>query len=370
MFDGPGRPLRIERVPLTDPQPGSILARVRMATLCGSDLHTFTGKRVEPTPIVLGHEITGEVAALGQGVRSSASGHPLAVGDRISFTIMASCGKCANCLTDLPQKCASLFKYGHAAFDDEPGLSGGLAEYVYLRPGTAVYHVPDGLSDEQVCPANCALATVLNGLEAVGMQAGDRVLVQGAGLLGLYATALTVARGASETVVTDVDDARLEIAGRFGAGRVVNVRGMDEDETVDALGRGAFDCGVEVCGNPAAVAPGVRSLALRGRYVIIGLVSAGSCFTIDGDTVARNYLTIKGVHNYAPRHLAEALAFLAKTRARFPYDALIGPAFPLAETQAAFEAALARAAVRVAVVPHDLRHPPRELRHPTCGTTV
>ncbi len=351
VFEGVGQPLRIDSVPLVSSPAGHILGKVRMATICGSDLHTFTGRRTEPIPLVLGHEVVAEVATLGKGVNRSSTGKPLKVGDRISFTIMASCGKCSNCRTGLPQKCESLFKYGHTSLSDGPGLNGGFAEYICLRPGTGVFHVPPGLSDKEVCPANCALATVINGLETIGVQPEERILIQGAGLLGLYTAALVKEGGASEVVVTDIDDSRLQMARRFKADEVLNVQGMNDDEIIHTLGRSRFDCVVEVSGDPAVVSSGLELLGLRGRYLIIGLVCAGSHFTVDGNTITRNYLTIKGIHNYAQRHLAEALDFLKKTKSSFPYEGLISRILPLAEIQAAFELALDRHGIRVAVTP-------------------
>ena len=351
VFEEAGGPLRLREFPLVDPPPGHVLARVRMATICGSDLHTVEGRRAEPAPLILGHEILAEVAAPGQEPVRAANGEPLSAGDRITFTIMASCGACENCRRGLPQKCRSLFKYGHASCTDALPLSGGFAQYVYLRPGTAIYRLPDSLSDAEVCPANCALATVVNGIEAVSVKAGERVLVQGAGLLGIYATALLKDLGAVEIAVTDVNDSRLEVARRFGADATLNVDGLDDDDVVDGLGEGRFDCVIEVSGAPSAVRPGLGALALGGRYVIIGLVCPGSEFTVDGNLIARNYLEIRGIHNYAPEHLARGLSFLERTRTDFPYSELVGCTYPLSEINAAFSAASQRKAIRVGVVP-------------------
>ena len=311
----------------------------------------MSGRRVEPTPLVLGHEIVGEIAALGKGVATAASGAPLRVGDRVSFTIMASCGVCDNCRGGMPQKCASLFKYGHTPTSNAPALSGGLAQYVYLRKGTAVFPIPDDLTDKTVCPANCAVATVVNGLERADFRPGERALVQGAGLLGLYAAAMLKDLGASEVVVTDLDEERLRLVRRFGADEGVDVTGMNGDALIDALGRDRFDCVVEVCGDPSVVWPGLRTLRLKGRYVIIGLVCAGADFTVDGNAIARRYLTITGIHNYAPEHLAKALAFLERSHAHLPYDEIIQEVIPLSKVEEAFEAARAKRGLRVAVKP-------------------
>ena len=210
VFDGVGQPIRMATFPLVEPPAGHVLAKVRMATICGSDLHSVSGRRIEPAPSILGHEIVAQVVELGEGVSESANGAALEQGDRVTFTIMASCGGCENCRAGLPQKCESLFKYGHTRIGDGLALSGGYAEYLYLRPGTGIFHVPTELSDKEVCPANCALATVINGLETIEVNAGDRVLVQGCGLLGLYCTMLLKERNVSEIVVTDVADGRLD----------------------------------------------------------------------------------------------------------------------------------------------------------------
>ena len=351
VFDGPGKPFRLERFPLAASPPGHILARVLMTTLCGSDLHTVSGRRSEPTPLILGHEILAEVVELGDGVAAFDTGKVCRAGDRISFTIMAACGECPQCRSGIPQKCDSLFKYGHASCDGGLPLSGGLAEYIYLRPGTAVYPVPANLSDAVVCPANCALATVVNALEAGSVQPGERAWVQGAGLLGLYATALLSDLGAGEIIVTDVSDERLGLARAFGAHRTVNVTDINADEVVAAIGEKTCDTVLEVCGVPSVVPEALRALRLRGRCVLVGLVCPGADFTVDGNAVARNYLTLTGVHNYAPRHLESAIGFLERTASRFPYTDLVPRALPLAEVEEAFALAERRSAPRIAVVP-------------------
>ena len=119
IFDGPGRSLRHAELALPEViEPGQVLVRIRLATICGSDLHTFGGQRQEPTPLILGHEGVGEVLAIGSGRKS------VAVGDRVTWTIGDSCGRCPACTGyALPQKCRRLFKYGHGHLSDRPSLS-------------------------------------------------------------------------------------------------------------------------------------------------------------------------------------------------------------------------------------------------------
>lgn len=359
VFERVGQPLDIRDFDVPgELEPGSALCRVALATICGSDLHTISGRREEPTPLVLGHEIVGEIEALGAGLERDGFGQPLAVGDRVSWTIMAFCGRCYFCSHGLPQKCETLKKYGHTACTDPSvasGLLGGYAEYVYILPGTAVFKVPEGLSDAAAAPANCALSTVVNAVETIGVQPDDVVLVQGAGLLGLNAAAMAREAGAREVVVTDVLDRRLEQARRFGATRVYNPRNRPMDglkaEILELTsGRGA-DVAVEVCGVKDAVRQAVEVLRIGARYLIAGLVTPGSTVDVDGNMITRKCLTIRGIHNYRPEHLGQALRFLERHHRKYPYADLVGVTYPLAEIDEAVRVADAGAHIRVGIRP-------------------
>ena len=324
-----------------------------MSTVCGSDLHTIYGRRKEPAPLILGHEILGEVVALGEGAEESASGTPLRVGDRVTWSIMASCGECFYCRKSLPQKCESLKKYGHTCCREAPYLTGGYAEYIYLYPGTAVYHVPEKLSDEIATPANCALSTVVNALETARFAPGETVLIQGAGMLGLNLIALCKESGAAKVIVTDVAPQRLEIAASFGADTCLNVNDYQPDELIGTIrglsGGYGVDVAIEVCGNRCAVDQALRSLRIGGRYVIAGLVTPGSNLDVDANQVTRNYLTISGIHNYHPKHLKRALEFLEAHSHEYPYAELVGARFSLDAINEAVESAASEKHVRVAV---------------------
>ena len=351
-----GSPIEIREVPLPrEIEPGAALVRVRMGTVCGSDQHTVAGRRNEPVPIILGHEISGEIVELGAGLERDHNGRPLAVGDRVTWTIMASCGECFFCTHDLPQKCVKLRKYGHLCFDDAPHLTGGFAEYIYLFPGTAIFRIPDALSDTVATPANCALATVVNGFRRIGFEAGESALVQGAGLLGLNLTALLREAGAKTVIVADAAAERLGRVEDFGADIGLNVADMSAEDTITAIrdatqGRGV-DAAFEVCGALPAVPVALEALRIGGRYLIAGLVFPGTDFTVSGDQLIRKYITIKGIHNYAPEHLGEGIAFLEKHHAKYPYEKLVARQFSLSEINDAFEAAGSLEIVRVAVVP-------------------
>jgi len=358
VFVEKGRPLEIRRFEVPRSlEPGAALCRVTMSTICGSDLHTISGRRREPAPLILGHEIIGEIVALGEGLERDGFGDALRIGDRVSWSIAASCGACFYCARDLPQKCARLRKYGHTACAQWPHLTGGYAEYVYLFPGTAIFRIPPGVPDAVATPANCALATVVNAVESIGLERGESVLIQGAGLLGLNLAALAKEAGAACVIATDINPARLELAARFGADLCLNVSemaGADVWSEIRARTDGhGVDVAFEVSGAREAVALAVETLRIGGRYLIAGLMTPGTDLGIEGNQLTRKCLTIKGIHNYRPEHLGRALRFLEDRSRAYPYAELVGETFSLAEIEKAVAAAASWQHVRVAIRPGD-----------------
>jgi threonine dehydrogenase-like Zn-dependent dehydrogenase len=148
---------------------------------------------------------------------------------------------------------------------------------------------------------------------------------------------------------------RLAIARKFGADVTFNVGAMAERDLIAAV-RAACppdgaDVGIEDCGEPGVVPAGLRMLRVGGRYVIAGLVNPGSTFTLDGNDILRGWLNIKGVHNYHPRHLIQALDFVMANRARFPFATLVDSKFSLDRLDEAFARAADRSVLRAAIVP-------------------
>jgi alcohol dehydrogenase len=306
--------------------------------------------------MILGHEIVGRILELGEGVTHDVADHPLHVGDRITWTLMDSCGRCAACRTHgLPMKCRTLKKYGHDSCEAAPHFTGGFAEYCYLTPGTSVLRLPDDLTDEEACPANCALATVVAGWEAAELHPGMHVLIQGAGALGFYAAALASHAGCGEIIVTDVQDHRLEAIRAFGATLALNTSRLADADVVRAVhertdGRGV-DAALEVAGVPGIIPLGLKCLRTGGRYVEQGNAYPGAHVALDISELLFRRLAIVGVHNYDPRHLHRGIAFLARTRGQFPFDRLVTHRFPLADVNAALRLAQSGETIRVAVLP-------------------
>ncbi len=130
---------------------------------------------------------------------------------------------------------------------------------------------------------------------------------------------------------------------------------MNEDELVtavrDASPPDGPDVVLEVCGVASVVPSGVRMLRIGGRYVLAGLINPGSCFALDGHDLIRKWITLKGIHNYHPRHLVQALDFVMANRGRFPFAEIVDSRFGLDQLGEAFEKAANHRVLRAAVVP-------------------
>lgn len=349
VFVGAGKPLELRRFSAAALQPGEALVRVACSSLCGSDLHTFAGRRSAPTPCVLGHEMIGMVEELA-GPLCDLSGRVLQPGDRVVWSVAASCGDCFYCARDLPQKCERLHKYGHSSLAAGGPFCGGLADYCLLRPGTPIVRLPDELTDEVACPAGCATATIC---EALGSQPLETVAVLGLGPLGLTACARAAHLGAKTIIGLDLASELFPLAIRFGATAVC---AAGDGALAEALvreqtsGRGC-DLVVEVSGSPLALELALRLARIGGRIAAVGAVLPTQPAALDPERIVRGLLTIQGVHNYRPASLLAAVNFLAASNETVPWRELAGPGFALDEVNAAFDAASRLRGKRVFVRP-------------------
>lgn len=353
VFSGPGRPLELARHRAPALAPGEVLARVALCTICGSDLHSYFGRRSTPTPTVLGHEILGVVQAMGPGpVPCDFYGRPLQMGQRITWGIAASCGQCFYCTHQLPQKCERLFKYGHQAIVAGDVFSGGLASVCHLKPGTTIVPIPEHLSDEIACPANCATATVAAAVRVAQIEPHETVLLHGAGMLGLTACAMLNSLGVERVVMCEPAEERRGLALRFGAHLVLAPDPKAMDDTVRGLTKGrGVDAAIDFSGDSVAVAQQLDHLRLGGRCVLVGTTRPGQLIGLDAERITRSCWTLRGLHNYTPVDLARAVEFLGEHGNRYPFAEMVKAVFPLAQAFAAFEHAEQAKPPRVAVKP-------------------
>lgn len=335
IFDCAGQPFRMAELALPDVlNAGQVLVEISLATICGSDLHTHSGKRNEPTPCVLGHEGVGRVILAGAGREGW-------VGKRVTWSSADSCGHCVSCTEwNLPQKCERVFKYGHARVNEASGLHGTYASHIVLRAGTHLVEVSVRVPDAVAASINCSLATMANVTEHLPSPC-HVAIVQGAGLLGLHGCALLRSAGVGRVIVVDTDEARLARVADFGG----------EPMRSEALPSKLADVVIEAAGVPSIVSEGLRLLRPGGHYLFVGMVHPDSALQITGEAIIRGCVSVLGFHNYAPRHLDRATAFLIDSSA--PWASLVSAPLPLASLEEGFALAASRRWARVAIATQD-----------------
>ncbi len=356
VYEAPNTPFVLKQFPLRPVRRGEVLVRVSMSTICRSDIHSYEGRRPNPCPGILGHEIIGIIEEIGPDIERDMRGDPLKIGDRITRSEYFFDGQCYyREVHDIPQKCRGLRKYGHDLAAEDPHFLGGFAEYCYILPGTWILKLPPDLSDEEATPLNCGVATMASVTEAAAIGLGDAVVIQGLGLLGLYGAAMAKARGARCVIGLDAVPSRLKIAKNFGVDHAIDIS-CSGTQTLVAQVRtlcppDGADAVIEVCGIPDVMPQGLQMLRIGGRYVLAGLVNPEANVTIDANMLVKRWITMRGVHNYHPRHLIQALDFVMANRSRFPFKDIVDAKFALKDLDEAFKKAAERTVLRAAIVP-------------------
>ena len=338
----------IRELPPPPVEPGGILVKVTSAGICGSDLHYWRGELKPimpgwPGPVILGHEVAGVVDTLGEGISTDSMGRSLKEGDRVAHPYFFPCRRCYNCLRGQLNYCPHRFRF-RASIEEYPFCSGGFSDYYYLPPGHFVFKVPDELPDDAVTPANCAVSQVIYGLQQAGLRMGDTVVVQGAGGLGINATAAAKGMGAGQVIVVDGLVNRLELARQCGADETININDYATPESrIDRVkqlteGRGA-DVVLEVVGYPNVVPEGMEMLRLGGTFVEIGNIWPDSMANLDISRFIWGGMRIIGTPHYDPYILPVALDFLVRTMDKYPLTKVMSHKFPLEQIEEAFRQA-------------------------------
>ncbi len=350
------REVEFREYEVAPPRPGEVLLEILRANVCGSELHIWRGHH--PTVSmgsVLGHEMLGRVAAVGDGVGTDFAGQPLHTGDRVACAYFLTCRRCRACQAGRFNLCENCYRYWSLPADTPPHFHGAFATHYYIHPDQYFYKVPETVPDAAAASANCALAELLFALDEARVTAGEQVVVQGAGGLGLCALAVAASRGA-RTIVIDGIPKRLQQARRFGAEAIVDMREDDTPERraarVKALtGGSGADVAVEVTGVPAAFAESVLLVRSGGRVVELGNISPGHTTPFDPGTLTRRSVAILPAIRYHPWYLARALDFLEATRSRFPFDTLLDAEYPLRDVGRALVDSDERKVTRASLLP-------------------
>lgn len=270
-------------VPEPEIGPGEVLIKVLRTGICGTDLHirNYDGwaQQAVRTPLVLGHEFVGEVADLGSDVVD------IKVGDLVSGEGHLVCGKCRNCLAGRRHLCRSTLGLG-------VGRDGAFAEYLAL-PASNVWVHRDKVDLDIAAifdPFGNAVHTALS-----FPLVGEDVLITGAGPIGIMAAAVARHAGARSVVITDVSEARLELARKVGVSLALDVSKETIADGQRHLGlREGFDIGLEMSGRPEAMQDMIANMTHGGRIAMLGLPATD--FPVDWSRIVTSMLTVKGIY--------------------------------------------------------------------------
>jgi len=342
-----GGELAVQDVDLAPPGPGEVLVRLAASGVCHSDQNAIDGTAATPCPAVLGHEGAGVVEALGDGVTG------VAVGDHVTLSWAPSCGRCAECIRDLPQLCQAAWPaMGAGALldgttrlsrDGEPihhySLISSFAEACVVPERSCVV-IPKDVPFDVAGLVGCAVTTGVGAVwNTARVRPGDRVAIVGCGGVGLSALLGAVAAGASEIVAVDLSEAKLAVARELGATQGVLWAG-GPDETAAAVRQatgGGVDYAIEATGRPEAMTAAFLSTRNRGAAVLIGIPREDAVLSVPALTIPRMERRILGSIYGSARPERDFLTILdLYRRGRLPLDRLVSHRLPLERIDEAF----------------------------------
>ncbi len=317
VLDAPSHFIVTEVPKPTIRSPREVLIRVKAVSICGSDVHGMdgsTGRRIPP--IIMGHEASGVIEELGEGVRR------FKVGDRVTFDSTIYCGECFHCRRGEVNLCDNRRVLGVSC--DEYKQDGAFAEYVVV-PDHILYQIPDTL-DFVSAALTEPLAVAAHGARIAAMEPGASMVVVGTGLIGLLLLRILRLHGSGPLIAVDVESGRLEIARRFGADHTI-LGGSSVVEQVRALtqGRGA-DYVFEAVGAGPSFQTAVQSIRKGGILTLVGNISPSVELPLQA--VVTRQLTLRGSCAIAGEY---PLALDLMASKKVDVHALIGAVAPLSE---------------------------------------
>lgn len=334
--------LVVQDIPDPSPDKGEVLVRVRACSVCGSDIRIFhSGNPRVKFPQIIGHEIAGEVVALGPGVTK------FQVGDRVAIGADVPCGECFWCQNGMGTNCATNFAIGYQ-------FPGGFAEYILLNALTviqgAVHRIPGNLSYDEASLAE-PLACAINGLEMSMLQVGDALLIIGAGPIGCMMIEIGRSMGATNIIVVQRSTKRLEMAKRFGADHYFLADDPElEKRVLDVTEGEGADVIMVTCASPEAQEMAFRLARHRARINFFGgLPKDARNISIPSNLIHYKECMVLGTHGSLPRHHKKALQVMAKGMVHPSW--YITHRFPLDEIHEAFRMAESHEGLKVVVNP-------------------
>ena len=303
------------------PKDDEVLIRVKYCGICGSDIHAYHGLHpfIKP-PIILGHEFAGVIEEVGSKVKN------LRKGQRVTVEPLITCGKCSNCKMGHYNRCIKMKVIGCQT-------NGALAEYVAV-PANRVYELPDSISFKHGALVE-PLAVAIHAVRRANFVGGSRVVVIGAGTIGLLTAAVAKLFGALEVIISDLYDAKLKIAKELGIDHTVNVKRENFVEVVKEIysEEGAdivFEC---VGSNKVTINQAIEVVKKGGRIVVVGVFKEP--IPVNVGYIQDREIELVGTAVYTFKDFVSAIELLK--RELIDLDLLISKVFSLEEVPKAFE---------------------------------
>jgi len=336
VFYGPQRLLEVQEVPTPEPGAGQVLARVAACGVCHTDLHYIDHgvPTFKKPPLILGHEASGTVAALGPGVEN------WKVGDRVLLPAVVGCGTCAMCRIGRENVCERMVMFGN-------NVDGAFAEYI-VAPAKDLFRLPEEIPLIEGCIIADATTTPFHAVVNRGhVKPGDQVVVFGCGGIGLNLVQIAVAVGA-RVVAVDIVDEKLDWARRLGADATINAKTVERvDKAVRAATGGGADVAFEAIGNPATMEQAFACTRNGGRFVVVGYTEKP--LTLNVSRVMYREMEIVGSLGCRAVDYPRVLE-LARS-GRIKVKELVTARFSLDEINAAFDTLRRGEGIRSIVVP-------------------
>jgi L-iditol 2-dehydrogenase len=343
VYRGP-EDIRIDEVQIPVIGPGEVLVRVASAGICGTDLRMLKGTHLNVPPgvvLIFGHENSGTIAKLGEGIEGYQIGQKVFVAPNIG------CGKCNHCVTGNNNICTEVVQIGMS-------INGGFAEYLRV-PARAVQQgnlLPVGAEiDFSVASLTEPLACVIRGQEPLQICPGKIVLIMGAGQIGTLHMKLAKLKGSARVIVSEPDLYRREHAAQFGADRVVNPHTENLVQVIqdESEGRGA-DAIVVAVSSAQAQETSLELAAIGGRICFFGGLPKGrSIIPLDSNLIHYKELIVTGSSGNSTANCREALAIIKS--GQIDLSCIVTSRYPLAEIHSAFDKASKPDSLKVAVLP-------------------